>query len=238
ELNKNNKLNFVSQADNLTGQTSNLTGQTSNLTANNGELNRNNKLNFVSQADNLTGQADNLTGQADNLTGQADNLTGQADNLTANNGELNKNNKLNFVSQTSNFTGQTSNFTGQTSNLTGQTSNLTGQDSYEGEAFYILIKSVNNKTDFVPDKVTLTEGSKVIWLNYDTSEHTITVESGSKSGYPLLNSLILPNGMVDQEFQSVGTYHYSDLDSPQSNGVITILDSAQKEDATSIPLEE
>ena len=141
-----------------------------------------------------------------------------------NNGELNKNNKLNFVSQAD--------------NLTGQADNLTGQDSYEDEAFYILIKSVNNKTDFVPDKVTLTEGSKVIWLNYDTSEHRISVESGSKSGYPLLNSLILPNGMVDQEFQSVGTYHYSDMDSPQSNGVITILDSAQKEDATSIPVEE
>ena len=202
ELNKNNKLNFVSQADNLTGQADNLTGQADNLTGQAGELNKNNKLNFVSQADNLTGQADNLTGQADNLTGQADNLTGQADNLT------------------------------------GQADNLTGQDSDEGEAFYILIKSVNNKTDFVPDKVTLTEGSKVIWLNYDTSEHRITVESGSKSGYPLLNSLILPNGMVDQEFQSVGTYHYSDLDSPQSNGVITILDNAQKEDATSIPLEE
>ena len=119
-----------------------------------------------------------------------------------------------------------------------QADNLTGQDSHEGEAFYILIKSVNNKTDFVPDKVTLTEGSKVIWLNYDTSEHRITVESGSKSGYPLLNSLILPNGMVDQQFQSVGTYHYSDMDSPKSNGVITILDSAQKEDATSIPLKE
>jgi hypothetical protein len=44
--------------------------------------------------------------------------------------------------------------------------------------------------------------------------------------------------MVDQEFQSVGTYYYSDLDNPQSNGVITILDNAQKEDATSIPLEE
>ena len=155
-----------------------------------------------------------------------------------NNGKLNKNNELSFVSQTSNLSDQTSNLTDQTSNLTDQTSNLTDQDSYEGKAFYILIKSVNNKTDFVPDKVTLAEGAKVTWLNYDTSEHRITVDSGSKSGYPLLNSLILPNGMVDQEFQSVGTYHYSDLDSPQSKGVITILDNAQKEDATSIALEE
>ena len=155
-----------------------------------------------------------------------------------NNGELNKNNKLNLVSQADNLTGQADNLTGQADNLTGQADNLTGQNSYEGKAFYILIKSVNNKTDFVPDKITLTEGSKVIWLNYDTSEHRITVDSGSKSGYPLLNSLILPNGMVDQEFQSVGTYYYSDLDNPQSNGVITILDNAQKEDAISIPLEE
>ena len=155
-----------------------------------------------------------------------------------NNGELNKNNKLNLVSQADNLTGQADNLTGQADNLTGQADNLTGQNSYEGKAFYILIKSVNNKTDFVPDKITLTEGSKVIWLNYDTAEHRITVDSGSKSGYPLLNSLILPNGMVDQEFQSVGTYYYSDLDNPQSNGVITILDTAQKEDATSIPLEE
>jgi plastocyanin len=179
------------------------------LDTNNGDLNKNNELSFVSQTNNLTGQTNNLTGQTNNLTGQTNNLTSQTNNLT-----------------------------GQTNNLTGQTNNLTGQDSYEGKVFYILIKSVNNKTDFVPDKVTLTEGSKVVWLNYDTSEHRITVDSGSKSGYPLLNSLILPNGMVDQEFQSVGTYHYSDLDSTQSKGVITILDNAQMENATSIALEE
>jgi len=162
-----------------------------------------------------------------------------------NNGELNKNNELNFVSQSNNLTAQSNNLTAQSNNLIAQSNNLIAQsnnliaqDSYEGKAFYILIKSVNNKTDFVPDKVTLTEGAKVVWLNYDTSEHRITVDSGSKSEYPLLNSLILPNGMVDQEFQSVGTYHYSDLDSPQSNGVITIMDNAQKEDATSIALEE
>jgi plastocyanin len=94
--------------------------------------------------------------------------------------------------------------------------------------FYILIKSANNQTDFVPDKVTLSEGSKVVWLNSDNSGHRITVGSESKSDYALLNSLILPNGMVDQEFKSAGTYSYSDLDSPQSHGIITILDKAEK----------
>jgi len=99
--------------------------------------------------------------------------------------------------------------------------------------FYILIKSANNQTDFVPDKVTLSEGSKVVWLNSDNSGHRITVGSESKSDYALLNSLILPNGMVDQEFKSAGTYSYSDLDSPQSHGIITILDKTEKNAAIS-----
>jgi plastocyanin len=102
----------------------------------------------------------------------------------------------------------------------------------------ILIKSSNNETNFVPDKVTLTIDSKVVWLNQDNSDHRITVGPGSKSEYPLLNSLILPNGMVDHEFQSAGTYFYSDIESPQSKGTIIILDNAEKEKAISIPLEE
>ena len=112
------------------------------------------------------------------------------------------------------------------------------EDKYGSKVFYVLIKNANNKTTFVPDKVTLTAGSTIVWLNQDNSDHRITVGSDSKSEYALLNSLILPNGMVDQQFQSAGTYYYSDLESPQSKGIVTILDGAEKDDATSIPLEE
>jgi plastocyanin len=129
-------------------------------------------------------------------------------------GEQNNNNEQTLVSQGD--------------NQTVQVGNQTAQDKYKGKVFYILIKSANNQTDFVPDKVTLSEGSKVVWLNSDNSGHRITVGSESKSDYALLNSLILPNGMVDQEFKSAGTYSYSDLDSPQSHGIITILDKAEK----------
>ena len=114
----------------------------------------------------------------------------------------------------------------------------TTEDKYGSKVFYVLIKSANNKTTFVPDKVTLTAGSTIVWLNQDNSDHRITVGSDSKSEYALLNSLILPNGMVDQQFQSAGTFYYSDLESPQSKGIVTILDGAEKDDATSIPLEE
>ena len=114
----------------------------------------------------------------------------------------------------------------------------TKEDKYGSKVFYVLIKSANNKTTFVPDKVTLTAGSTIVWLNQDNSDHRITVGSDSKSEYALLNSLILPNGMVDQQFQSAGTFYYSDLESPQSKGIVTILDGAEKDDATSIPLEE
>jgi plastocyanin len=134
-------------------------------------------------------------------------------------GEPNKNNEQTLVSQGD--------------NQTVQVGNQIAQDKYKGKVFYILIKSANNQTDFVPDKVTLSEGSKVVWLNSDNSGHRITVGSESKSDYALLNSLILPNGMVDQEFKSAGTYYYSDLDSPQSHGIITILDKAEKNAAIS-----
>jgi len=134
-------------------------------------------------------------------------------------GEPNKNNEQTLVSHGD--------------NQTAQVGNQIAQDKYNGKVFYILIKSANNQTDFVPDKVTLSEGSKVVWLNSDNSGHRITVGSESKSDYALLNSLILPNGMVDQEFKSAGTYYYSDLDSPRSHGIITILDKAEKNAAIS-----
>lgn len=92
------------------------------------------------------------------------------------------------------------------------------------QVLYVLIRNENNQTEFVPDEVTLTLGSKVVWMNDDDLDHTITVGSGSKSEYSLLNSLILPDGIVDHEFDSEGTYFYSDLDSPQSKGTITVLD--------------
>src|SRR6266487_497415 len=85
-----------------------------------------------------------------------------------------------------------------------------------GKVFYVLIKNSKNETNFVPNKVTLTIGSTVVWFNNDNSEHRITVESGSKSEYPLMNSLILPNGGDNYEFQSAGNYFYSDLDDPDA----------------------
>jgi plastocyanin len=95
---------------------------------------------------------------------------------------VDKNNRFNFVSLTENLTSD---------------KNPASREIYNDKAFYILIKSVNNKTNFVPDKVTLTEGDKVLWLNHDNLVHRVTVGPDPNSGYQLLNSLILPNGMVE-----------------------------------------
>ena len=89
----------------------------------------------------------------------------------------------------------------------------------------------------VPDKVTLTEGDKVVWLNHDNSEHRITVGSDSRSGYQLLNSLVLQNGTIEHQFQLAGTY-YSVLDDPGSRGTVTILDKGNEDNAVSIPSED
>jgi plastocyanin len=112
----------------------------------------------------------------------------------------------------------------------------TVEDRYGSKVFYVLIKSENNKTTFVPEKITLTTGSTVVWLNQDSADHTITVGSNSKSEYALLNSLILPSGMVDQKFQSAGTFYYKDIENPQSEGVVTILNNGEKDNSTAIPI--
>ena len=112
--------------------------------------------------------------------------------------------------------------------LFSQTEKQTLEKKYGNKVSYVAIGDLNNKTNFDPDKVTLTVGSKVVWLNKDNSDHTITLEAKSNSKYPLLNSLILPNGMVDYEFQSAGTYSYSDIDNPQVKGIITIVEDTGK----------
>ena len=143
-------------------------------------------------------------------------------------------------SSESNFQTDTKNQKSKNNNVNEIVSPIVDQtlkDKYGSKVFYVLINSADNKTIFVPEKVTLTTGSTVVWLNQDSSDHMITVGSNSKSEYALLNSLILPGGMVDQKFQSAGTFYYTDIDSTQSNGVVTILNSGDKDNSTAMPLE-
>jgi hypothetical protein len=50
-----------------------------------------------------------------------------------------------------------------------------------------------------------------------------------------MNMPILPNGMLDHQFQLSGTY-FSVLDNLISKGDITILDKGNEDHAVSIPL--
>ena len=143
-------------------------------------------------------------------------------------------------SSESNFQTDTKNQKSKNNNVNEIVSPIVDQtlkDKYGSKVFYVLINSADNKTIFVPEKVTLTTGSTVVWLNQDSSDHMITVGSNSKSEYALLNSLILPGGMVDQKFQSAGTFYYTDIESTQSKGFVTILNSGDKDNSTAMPLE-
>jgi plastocyanin len=92
------------------------------------------------------------------------------------------------------------------------------------KVYYILIENSNNETNFVPNKVTLTDEFTVIWINKDSSkDHSLTIENSS--GQPLFNSVVQPNNFVKYQFQSEGTFSYSDPDNPQYSGIITILKS-------------
>ena len=154
---------------------------------------------------------------------------------STNSADGNLNNELDIFTLTSNLTTK-DDFTNKTDDFTDAI-NITSKDSYNEKAFYILIKTENNKTSFVPGKVTLTAGDKVIWLNQDNSGHRISVGFDSKTGYQLMNVLILPNDTIDHEFQLPGTY-FSVLDNLASKGDITILGKDNEDHAVSIPLED
>jgi plastocyanin len=106
----------------------------------------------------------------------------------------------------------------------------------EGKIYYILIENVNNDTNFDPDKVTLTDGFTVVWINEDNSkDNSLTITDDS--GKPLLNSNVQSNNFVKYKFESEGTYFYSDPDNPQSGGIITVLKSGVgSEDEISKPI--
>ncbi|MDW0223476.1 MAG: hypothetical protein QOC40_10210, partial [Nitrososphaeraceae archaeon] len=92
------------------------------------------------------------------------------------------------------------------------------------KVYYVLIENANNQTNFVPNKVTLTDGFTVFWINKDNSkDHSLTITDDS--GKPLFSSDVQSNNFVKYKFQSEGTYLYSDPDNPQFNGTITILKS-------------
>ncbi|MDW0254190.1 MAG: hypothetical protein QOA13_08850, partial [Nitrososphaeraceae archaeon] len=134
-----------------------------------------------------------------------------------------------------NVNGGTSN--GDNGNVNGGTSNgdtiqsLLSQaqaQAVQGEngekVYYVLIENANNQTNFVPNKVTLTDGFTVFWINKDNSkDHSLTITDDS--GKPLFSSDVQSNNFVKYKFQSEGTYLYSDPDNPQFNGTITILKS-------------
>ncbi|MDW0336130.1 MAG: hypothetical protein QN755_10580, partial [Nitrososphaeraceae archaeon] len=92
------------------------------------------------------------------------------------------------------------------------------------KVYHVLIENANNQTNFVPNKVTLTDGFTVFWINKDNSkDHSLTITDDS--GKPLFSSDVQSNNFVKYKFQSEGTYLYSDPDNPQFNGTITILKS-------------
>jgi plastocyanin len=105
------------------------------------------------------------------------------------------------------------------------------------KVYYVLIENANNETNFVPDKVTLTNGFTVFWINKDNSkDHSLTITDGS--GKPLFNSAVQSNNFVKFKFQTEGTYLYSDPDNPQFSGTITILKSGVgSEDEISKPVQ-
>ena len=107
----------------------------------------------------------------------------------------------------------------------------------EGKTYYVLIDNVNNETSFVPDKVTLSSGFTVVWINNNNSkDHRLVITTDN--GESLFNTVVPPNNFVKYKFESEGTYFYSDSENTETTGLLTISPNAESEVKISEPLPE
>jgi len=73
--------------------------------------------------------------------------------------------------------------------------------------------------EFVPSKVTIQAGGKVIWMNEDADEHTATLDDGSFSTGPLAEGKL-----KSESFKTPGTYTYYCEIHPDMKGVVEVVE--------------
>jgi plastocyanin len=111
----------------------------------------------------------------------------------------------------------------------------TAEGQIEGDIYYILIEHVNNETRFVPDKVTVSSGFTVVWINNDISkEHQVVLTN--VDGEPLLNAAVSYNNFIKYKFESDGKFFYSDTENSKSYGIVTVVPNREDNVKISGPL--
>ena len=70
---------------------------------------------------------------------------------------------------------------------------------------------------FVPAKVTVSAGTKVVWTNDGKVDHNVTPDSGGAT-----SGKIKPGVTAVHQFTSTGTYHYHDNLHPELKGTIIV----------------
>ena len=76
---------------------------------------------------------------------------------------------------------------------------------------------------YIPSVIDISPGESIIWINEDTSAHTVT--SGSPQRGPTWefdSSLILPDDTFVVDFPEAGTYDYFCLVHPWRMGVVNV----------------
>jgi plastocyanin len=73
--------------------------------------------------------------------------------------------------------------------------------------------------DFVPQNITVPQGTVVTWVNYDTVEHTVTSSSGPAR---ILSGIISPGASYAYTFTRIGIYTYNCTIHSYMTGTVTV----------------
>lgn len=83
------------------------------------------------------------------------------------------------------------------------------------ETHYVTIENYA----FSPAEITVKAGDMVVWENKDSTEHTVTSDTGS------FDSGLFGKGLkFEKVFGSAGTFHYHCTPHPQMTGVVTVTE--------------
>ena len=83
---------------------------------------------------------------------------------------------------------------------------------------YVVIKNFS----FIPSNVKIKKGTKVIWVNNDTTTHTIVADAGT--GVGMNSDKLTPGDSYAYTFPNAGTFTYHCGLHPSMIGTVTVTD--------------
>ena len=77
-------------------------------------------------------------------------------------------------------------------------------------------------SSFVPANITIKKGTRVTWVNDDTTQHNVVADDSVTGGLPTQNNLLAKGASYSFTFNTAGTFDYHCMPHPFMTGTVTV----------------